>query len=807
MSPHGALSTLFPKEEIPLFRDFIFVLRQGDSHHLLRNDIVLRFQDFLKEREEPGKKARAPRVTEFLDRTQEMLLFEEFTVCQHRRRPGFYQFLRIDVGGDYVDTLTSEKFLDFREQMAGMPKVEPERKLKLDFKPFYSLGPVIRDLKKIGQGQRFLNSYMAGKLQNEPQTWQAYLCEFLTIHRFHDDQILVDGAIISGHKQLFEAVQKALDHLENLPQEDSLDASKPVLRGLGFRDGFGRTVGGVRHNLQLLSNLLEEPNSDNVESYIATIPMISRVAVISPHGWFGQENVLGRPDTGGQVVYILDQVKALEKYLHESLHQAGLSVEPQILVLTRLIPENEGTTCNQKLEKILGTKNSWILRVPFRDAEANVLPRWISRFHIWPYLEQFALEGKHELISEFGGNPDLIIGNYSDGNLVASLLSSWMGVIQCNIAHALEKSKYLFSELYWQDMEKDYNFSLQFTADLISMNQADNIISSTAQEIAGTDNGMGQYESYSLFSLPGLYEVVNGVPLTHPKFNVVSPGVDESIYFPFREKERRLPHQTGDLAGHLFSNEGSGCFGRLEDPDRTPIFTMARLEIKNLTGLVEAFGQSPELQDLANLVVVTRTLREEGTTDEEERLELKKMYGLIDLYNLYGKIRWVENSSRQNGAEFYRIVADRRGVFVQPALFEAFGLTILEAMFSGLPTFATQFGGPMETIQNGRNGFWINPTQPELLAGPILEFLKRCREDENCWDTISRAGIERVREAYTWELYSEKLLKFARLYGFWNYTDLAEEKKEVAQYCNLLFHLIFKRRVQALEDGGGPTAP
>ena len=37
----------------------------------------------------------------------------------------------------------------------------------------------------------------------------------------------------------------------------------------------------------------------------------------------------------------------------------------------------------------------------------------------------------------------------------------------------------------------------------------------------------------------------------------------------------------------------------------------------------------------------------------------------------------------------YRCIADSRGVFVQPALYEAFGLTVIEAMASGLPTFAT----------------------------------------------------------------------------------------------------------------------
>ncbi|WP_206208821.1 hypothetical protein, partial [Vogesella mureinivorans] len=81
---------------------------------------------------------------------------------------------------------------------------------------------------------------------------------------------------------------------------------------------------------------------------------------------------------------------------------------------------------------------------------------------------------------------DLIIGNYSDGNLVAFLLARRLKVTQCNIAHALEKSKYLFSNLYWQDSEDKYHFSLQFTADLIAMNAANFIVSSTYQEIVGT---------------------------------------------------------------------------------------------------------------------------------------------------------------------------------------------------------------------------------------------------------------------------------------------------------------------------------
>jgi hypothetical protein len=57
--------------------------------------------------------------------------------------------------------------------------------------------------------------------------------------------------------------------------------------------------------------------------------------------------------------------------------------------------------------------------------------------------------------------------------------------MQCNIAHALEKTKYPDSDIYWRKYEDKYHFSSQFTADLIAMNNADFIITSTYQEIAG----------------------------------------------------------------------------------------------------------------------------------------------------------------------------------------------------------------------------------------------------------------------------------------------------------------------------------
>jgi glycogen synthase len=53
----------------------------------------------------------------------------------------------------------------------------------------------------------------------------------------------------------------------------------------------------------------------------------------------------------------------------------------------------------------------------------------------------------------------------------------------------------------------------------------------------------------------------------------------------------------------------------------------------------------------------------------------------------------------------------------QPALYEAFGLTVVEAMTCGLPTFATCNGGPSEIIKHGKSGFHIDPYHGDAVRG------------------------------------------------------------------------------------------
>ncbi len=690
------------------------------------------------------------------------------------------------------DEISPSEFLAFKERLANGSRRADPWTLELDLGPFNREFPKLKESRSIGRGVEFLNRRLSSQLFQQQGSSHRPLLEFLRLHQVQGTQLMLNQRI-DDVAALRQVLRRAEAYLNEQPQDAGWDKVGDMLQRLGLEPGWGDTVSRMRDTLSLLQDILEAPDPASLERFLGRIPMIFSLVVLSPHGYFGQSNVLGLPDTGGQVVYILDQVRALEKEMRKRIAEQGLDITPQIVVVTRLIPEAGKTSCDQRLEPILGTEHARILRVPFRNSSGEVVPQWISRFDIWPYLEDFADDVEKEILAELGGRPDLIIGNYSDGNLVATLLAHNLHVTQCNIAHALEKAKYLYSDLYWKDNDAEYHFACQFTADLIAMNAADFIITSTYQEIAGREDSVGQYESYRTFTLPGLYRVVDGIDLYDPKFNIVSPGADAEVYFPYSESEHRLSGLHDEIENLVFGEALPDSRGVLADPDKPILFTMARLDrIKNITGLVQWYADSPELRERANLLVIAGHVDADKSTDREEQDQIALMHQLMEEHGLDGQVRWLGiHLEKKLAGELYRCIADRRGAFVQPALFEAFGLTVIEAMSSGLPTFATMYGGPLEIIEHGLSGFHIDPNHADRTVTTMVEFLDRCKDDPEYWLAISEGGLERVRRRYTWELYAERMMTLSRVYGFWKYvTNL--ERDETRRYLEMFYGLQFR---------------
>ncbi|MFQ4141977.1 sucrose synthase [Chlorogloeopsis sp. ULAP02] len=795
---HELVQTILNSEEKTALRYLISELNTLGKRYFLRNEILQAFAEYCHQFQKPAYFFHSSSLGRLIHYTHEILLEDDNSWFLLRPRIASQEVWLLSENMNSFEQMAPQALLDARDRFVNRYQSEI---LNVDFGPFYRSFPSIDDPRKIGQGLAFLNRYLCSQVVIDRQYWFEVLFEALCKLSYNGTPLLTSDRIRSG-TQLCRQIKQAIKLIRKLPPEEPYENFRQNLQTLGLEPGWGNTASRVCETLELFDRLLDAPEPAILEAFVSRIPAVFRVVLVSIHGWISQEDVLGRPETMGQVAYVLEQARSLENQLRQDIQLAGLDllgIQPQVLILTRLIPNCEGTHCDLRLEKLEGTENSWILRVPFREFNPKVTQNWISRYEIWPYLETFAIDAEPELLAQLGGRPDLIIGNYSDGNLVAFLLTQRLKVTLCNIAHSLEKPKHLFSNLYWQDLEEQYHFSAQFTADLINMNAADFIITSSYHEIVGTPDALGQYESYKCFTMPQLYHVVDGINLFSPKFNLVPPGVDENIFFSYSEQDRRDENIRTKINELLFSSEQPQILGHLDDPNKRPICAVSYItSVKNISGLAECFGKSEALQQHCNLILVTNKLNAAGATKPEEVEEIERIHHIINQYNLHGRVRWLgmRLKSPELG-ELYRAIADRQGIYVHFALFEPFGRTILEAMSSGLPSFVTEFGGAAELIEGEEDEFHLNPTDLEGTAKRILNFINQCNLNPKHWHEISEGVIKRVHNRYNWQVHSKQLLLLSKIYRFWDFVT-QENQEPLLRYVETLYHLVFKPKAEKI---------
>ncbi|KAI5445197.1 Sucrose synthase 6 [Lathyrus oleraceus] len=727
--------------------------------------------------------------------TQEAAIVPPYVVFAVRPNPGFWEYVKVNADDLQVDGIEASDYLKYKETIFDEKWASDENALEIDFGAIDFTTPHMALSSSIGNGLDFTNRILSSRL-SESSHYENPLLNYLLSLNHQGENLMIKDSLNTIPK-LQKALKIAEAYVSAHHKDTPYQNFENRFREWGFDKGWGNTAGRVKETMKMLSEVLEAADPIKFEALFSRLPNMFNIVIFSIHGYFGQADVLGLPDTGGQVVYILDQVRALEEELLQKIELQGLNVKPQILVVTRLIPNAKGTTCNQELEPIVNTKHSHILRVPFWT-EKGILSNWNALYNVVMLFLLMYLNHKQDsttkILELMDGKPDLVIGNYTDGNLVSSLMASKLGVTQATIAHALEKTKYEDSDVKWKNFDEKYHFSSQFTADLISMNSADFIITSTYQEIAGSKDRPGQYETHTAFTMPGLCRVVSGINVFDPKFNIAAPGADQSVYFPFTEKKQRLTTFQPAIEELLYSkDENEEHIGFLEDKKKPIIFSMARLDkVKNISGLVEWYAKNKRLRSLVNLVIVGGFFDPSKSKDREETEEIKKMHFLMKEHKLHGQFRWIAaQTDRYRNGELYRCIADTKGAFVQPALYEAFGLTVIEAMNCGLPTFATNQGGPAEIIVDGVSGFHIDPHNGDESVNKISEFFDKCKTNPDYWNIISKAGLQRINECYTWKIYAKKVLNMGSIYGFWRRLN-KEQKLAKERYIQMYYNLQFR---------------
>ncbi len=175
---------------------------------------------------------------------------------------------------------------------------------------------------------------------------------------------------------------------------------------------------------------------------------------------------------------------------------------------------------------------------------------------------------------------------------------------------------------------------------------------------------------------------------------------------------------------------------QIKEDEKMVVFVGTLRPIKGLKYLIKAMNIITRQDTGVKLMLVG---------DGEERQDLQELVNELDLGN---QVIFGGRVPNEKVSE-YMVASD---IFVLPSLSEGFPNVVLEAMAAGLPVVASKVGGLPEIIKDGKNGFLVEPKNPEQIAEKVMLLLR----DEELRKRVSRNNKEKAKH-YSWDSVVEKL--------------------------------------------------
>ncbi|AWN55843.1 HAD-IIB family hydrolase [Methylobacterium sp. 17Sr1-1] len=418
----------------------------------------------------------------------------------------------------------------------------------------------------------------------------------------------------------------------------------------------------------------------------------------------GRDVVYGlTADTGGHIRYLLDLVAA-------SAQDPGID---RIVVATRLFDGPPGPDYAVPEERV-GDKIALV-----RLASAS--PGYRTKEEMHAEVASFA-ESLIAWIAAQGTAPDLIHAHYADAAAVAAIVEERLGIRFVFTAHSLGRAK---ASMLGEAAAEDPGLARRIATEEEALARASLVIASSR------DEAEVQYAGYAAYD-PG-------------RVRVLPPGSDLARFADSRPD----PRVDATIARFL------------HDPGKPVLLALARpVARKNLAALVRAYGESADLQARANLVVVAGTREDIDALDGDMAATMRDLLVLIDRHDLYGRIAYPKTHRPEDVPALYAHARARGGLFVNPALNEPFGLTLLEASAAGLPLVATDSGGPNDIVETCGNGLLVDPRDPGAIAAACTRIL-----DDPALYAACVAGGARAAAAYDWDRHAARYHALLRALG------------------------------------------
>jgi sucrose-phosphate synthase len=456
------------------------------------------------------------------------------------------------------------------------------------------------------------------------------------------------------------------------------------------------------------------------------------IQMVSLHGLVRGRNLeMGRDaDTGGQIKYVLELAKTLGQ--RKDVRKVDVFTR---LIRDKKVSQDYGQPTERLSDKVR------IVRIQCGGT------RYIRKELLWPFLDEYVDKTLRFLKSE-NNLPDIIHGHYADAGKIAMELSNILGLPFIFTGHSLgrvKKERFLESGMSEELINKRFRIDHRINVEEEILTGAEMVVTSTNQEAK---------DQYGLYHNQRM-----------PRYEVIPPGIDLAKFHPYYDD---ILGDLDEVHKQAIMSVSSNMERFFLKPEKPLILALSRPEKrKNIDGLISAYGQDKELQAIANLAVFAGIRKDISKMGDNEREVLTEILLLMDKFDLYGKLAIPkQHNFEYEVPELYRIAASKKGVFVNSALTEPFGLTLLEAASSGVPIVATNDGGPSDIIRNCQNGILVDP----MSYREVSRAIKKILVNEDLWKKYSTSGINNVRRHYSWDAHANSYMVKIR-------EAVSEEKK------------------------------
>ena len=228
-------------------------------------------------------------------------------------------------------------------------------------------------------------------------------------------------------------------------------------------------------------------------------------------------------------------------------------------------------------------------------------------------------------------------------------------------------------------------------------------------------------------------QLTQSYAVRHAQLVTIPCGVDPSCFLPPRSSARNSPSiATLPSRAHPAGRFVIVALGRAEQLKNFPLL---------IDAVALACGRNPGFAASVDVRIA-------GGAASEEPEVLPDLVAQARALGLARRVRFTGPIARDRVPQFYAS-AD---CCVVPSRYESFGLVALEAMAAGLPVIATRVGGLQVTVEDGVDGYLVEPDDVEALADRLLAL----------WSSPAlraRMGSrgQRAAQQYAWPLIADRV--------------------------------------------------